>query len=194
MSNLAVKRISVEEYLLAERKSELKHEFYDGEVFAMSGGSYAHARIANNIASELHLRLRGRPCQPLGSDMRVMTPSGLFTYPDVSIHCGPPQFLKNTTDTLTNPRVLVEVLSPSTERYDRGKKFEKYRSIPSLMEYVLVSQDRVAVEHFRRREQPGEWLLTAVVDPAGALAFPCLEVVLPVADIYAGVDFTAAEV
>jgi Uma2 family endonuclease len=151
---------TAQEYLAWERQQPTRHEFFQGEVFAMSGATREHNLLVVNITAELRNALRKRPCETYPSDMRVKVPTtGLYTYPDASVVCGKPEFEDGSLDTLLNPLVLVEVLSDSSERYDRGKKFEQYRSIPSLTDYVLVSQEYVLVEHFRRGEG-GTWVLS----------------------------------
>src|SRR5262245_40848956 len=132
MSTAAAKRVSVSEYLERERTVETKSEFYAGEVFAMASGSEAHSLIAVNLASEIRANLKDRPGRVYNSDLRVATPRGLYTYPDVTVICGSPEFLDDQRDTLLNLSTIFEVLSPTTEAYDRGKKFEQYRSISSL--------------------------------------------------------------
>lgn len=146
-----------EEFLSREEQSVVKHEFFQGEIFAMSGGTYHHADISGNIYADLKGKLRGRPCRPMNSDMRIQTPSGLDTYPDVSVFCGKPE-LRDEQRTLLNPVVIVEVLSPSTRTYDRGDKFALYRAIPTLRDYLLVDSEQILVEHFRRG-QDNEWVL-----------------------------------
>lgn len=145
------------EYLTFERASELKHEFLAGQVFAMTGASKAHNLISGSTYVTLYNQLRGRPCNLFPSDMRVkVTATGLHTYPDLSVVCGEAQFSDDEFDTLLNPTVIIEVLSPSTERYDRGKKFQHYRELPSLREYVLIAQDSLRVECYLRQES-GSW-------------------------------------
>jgi len=153
----ALKDCSREEYLAFDEGAELKHEFFQGEVFAMTGGPFNHAAVALNISAFLAERLRGKRCRPMNSDMRLHTPSGLDTYPDVSVFCGQPQ-LTDRQCTLLNPVVIVEVLSPTARSYDRGDKFTLYRSIASLRDYLLVDSEQTFVEHFRRTDQ-GEWIL-----------------------------------
>jgi Uncharacterized protein conserved in cyanobacteria len=119
MQEVAKKFYSLEEYLALEATSEEKHEYYNGEIFAMAGGTFRHAQLAENIFASLRQHLRGKPCQPKGSDMRLATPSGLYTYPDASVYCGKPELTDKQTE-LKNPVVIVEVLSPSTKNYDRG--------------------------------------------------------------------------
>lgn len=184
MSTEALKRYTVEEYLALERVAETKSEFFDGEIFAMAGGSEAHNLIAGNLIGELHGALRGGRCRVYPSDMRVKTPTGLYTYPDASVMCGKPEFEGDRQDILLNPVVIFEVLSPSTEAYDRGRKFQNYREIPSLMAYVLVSQDRTLMEQFARGAD-GAWAFTAA--STGSLEIPALEIALNVEEIYAHV-------
>lgn len=189
----ALKRRTVAEYLALERASETKHEFYDGEIFARAGASEPHNLIVGNIVTALNRALSTRPCRVYPSDMRVLCPSGLRTYPDVSVVCGEPQLEGDEQDTLLNPLVIVEVLTGSTEKYDRTKKFEHYGEIPSLQEYVLVSQDRMFVEHFARRPGSDQWVRTVFKDPAGAVRFPALNCEVPLAELYAKVQLPVAE-
>jgi Uma2 family endonuclease len=157
-------RLSIQEYLALERQAEGKHEYLDGEMFAMSGASRRHNRIVLNVGKGLDSALEERGCDVFVSDMRVLTPDNkFFTYPDVVAVCGEPRFADAEVDTLLNPEVIVEVLSPSTEDYDRGTKFDHYRSISSLTEYVLVAQDRVQVEHYLRQTND-DWLKLVELD------------------------------
>lgn len=185
----AVKRISSDEYLARERLATEKSEFYEGQVFAMGGGSANHSLIAANLLGELRNKLAVGSCRVFTSDMRIRTASGLYTYPDVSVVCDAPCFEDDLVrDVLLNPRVICEVLSPSTEGYDRGKKFEHYRTIPSLLEYVLVSPERHLVEHYLRQADAAHWLLTAIMSPDSQLAFPTLNVAVGIDELYAKVD------
>jgi Uma2 family endonuclease len=153
------RRLSPEEYLALERQSEGKHEYLGGEIFAMAGASREHNLIALNIASALLAQLRGRPCEVYQSEMRIrIDATGLYTYPDIVVVCGERRFDDGELDTLLNPTVIVEVLSPSTEAYDRGKKFAHYPTIESLAEVVLVSQERMEVERYSRLPAGG-WVL-----------------------------------
>lgn len=192
MSTGALKRMSWSEYLQQEREAETKSEFYDGEVFAMAGATRHHNLIAVNLAAELRNVLREGLCETYGSDMRVRCPDGLGTYPDVSV-AGDPLFEDDTEDTLLNPVLIVEVLSPSTEAYDRGRKFQGYRRIPSLREYLLVSQDRCLIEHYVRQSEFDGWLLTSVSEPDEQIELPTLGVSLSVNDVFARVDFSAPD-
>lgn len=142
-----------------ERAAEIRHELFRGEVFAMAGATRGHNLIATNFVAELRNALRQRRCEAYSSDMRIRIPAtGLYTYPDASAVCGEPRFEDEHRDTLLNPQLIVEVLSDSTEGCDRGKKFEQYRTVPSLTDYVLVSQKEVLVEHFTRQAD-GAWAL-----------------------------------
>jgi len=142
-----IHRLTESEYLERERLADYKSEFFDGEVFAMSGGTPPHSQIAANLISEFNSKLKGRPCVVYTSDLRLkVEATGLLTYPDFSVICGPLQFAEGTDDTVVNPRLVGEVLSDSTEAYDRGKKFENYRQMPSLREYLLVSQKEARIE------------------------------------------------
>lgn len=180
-----------EEYLALERAAEYKSEYLAGEIFAMSGASEAHNIIAGNIFREIGNQFRGRPCRGYINDMRVrVAPSGLYTYPDVVAVCGPREFADAQRDTLLNPSLLVEVLSPSTEAYDRGKKFAHYQQVASLREYLLVAQDEVRVEHYVRQGE--DWLLSVATDLAATIRLPALDCTLALAAIYENVEFPAA--
>ncbi len=170
------------EYLALERASDAKHEFLDGDLFAMSGGTHEHNLVSANFVAALHAALRGRPCIVYTSDMRVRSPRGLYAYPDVSALCGRPEFEDDTRDALLNPAVLVEVLSDSTEAYDRGRKFDLYRAMPSLRDYVLASQHEPLVEHFWRQPD-GSWVLRAL-HPGDSLQLASLGCEVAVADLY----------
>ncbi len=176
-----------------ERQAETKSEYLRGEMFAMSGASREHNLIAANVNRELGQQLRERPCEVYQADMRVkVRVTGLYTYPDVTVVCGEPQFEDAEVDTLLNPTVLVEVLAPSTADYDRGGKATHYRSLPSLQEYVLISQDRALVEHYAR-QGPDQWLLTERYSLDDTLLLNSIHCRLPLAEIYLKVRFPAAE-
>ncbi len=156
--------VTFAEYIAFEEKSETKHEYRNGEIVAMAGGSLEHARLAMRVGLALGIQLEGRPCETFSSDARVrVLATGLATYPDLSVVCGKLERDPEHRNTLTNPTVLVEVLSPSTEAYDRGDKFHDYEQIPSLKEYVLVSSERRRIEVFRRQED-GSWMYYNIVD------------------------------
>ncbi len=176
-------RISPEEYLTLERQAETKSEYLDGEIFAMSGASRKHNRLNLNLAFALDSQLKAKGCEVYASEMRVkMTETGLYTYPDVVVACGEPQFEDAEVDTLLNPQLIIEVLSKSTQDYDRGTKFVHYRALASLMEYVLVAQDRVHVEHYLR--QSGAWLLTETDRQDDIVELPSVGARLALAEVY----------
>jgi Uma2 family endonuclease len=154
--------ISEEAYLEAERSSSIKHEYFRGRIYAMTGAKESHNLITANTLASLHGQLRQKPCRVYPSDMRIKVQrTGLNTYPDVVVICGQPQFTDEVRDTIVNPTVIVEVLSSSTERYDRGMKFQNYRAIDTLQDYVLISQDHHHIECYTRQES-GLWLLQEV--------------------------------
>lgn len=178
-------QISRDDYLRLDEAATEKHEFYSGQMFAMAGGTYQHARIGLNVTTELAVRLRGKPCHPMNSDMRVATPSGLNTYPDTSVYCHAPELTDNNR-TLLNPVLIVEVLSPSTRSYDRGDKFMHYRSIPSLQDYVLIDSEMVLVEHYQRIGTY-EWHLHEYRQLTDAIKLESVGETLEVACFYDGV-------
>ncbi len=140
---------TIAEYLEIENEAEEKHEYYQGEIFAMSGAKHQHNLVIRNIYLTLGAKLKGKHCQPLGSDSRIhIEKNTLFTYPDISVVCGEPQFLNNDEWNLLNPAIIFEVLSPSTKSYDRGDKFKLYRDIPTLKEYILVDPETISIEAF----------------------------------------------
>ncbi len=191
MSISATKRpISREEYLANERDSTTKNEYLDGHIYAMAGASREHNIITVNISTILNLQLREKPCEVYANDMRLkVTATGLYTYPDVAVACNQPQFEDSHLDTLLNPTIIFEVLSDSTEAYDRGEKFAHYRRIESLKEYVLVAQDQIRIEHFLRHGD--QWLLTELNSMDKVLRLNSIDCELPLRDIYAKIIFPA---
>ena len=178
-----------EEYLSIERAAEFKSEFYGGRMYAMSGGSSAHALIIPNLAAELRSALKQKTCTVYVTELRLrIVPRGSYTYPDVTVVGGPSAFADNQKDTLLNPTLIVEVFSPSTEAHDRGLKFAQYRQIHSLQEYGLVSQSEPRVEIFRRQPS-GEWLLAEVTGLEGRARFNCVDCEIPLSEIYHQVTF-----
>ncbi len=174
------------EYVRLEQTSEVKHEFLNGEIFAMSGGTPEHADLAASVIRELGNQLRGRPCRVYTSDLRIrVLATGLGTYPDASVVCGKPERDPADPNTVVNPVVLIEVLSDSSERYDRGEKFAHYRRIPSLQEYVLVSQLEPRIEVFRRNDD-GTWTWSEALTP-GSVTLASIQCSLSVDTVYAGV-------
>lgn len=184
--------LSEEEYLAFERTSLIKHEYYNGHIYAMTGAKAAHNLIAGNTLAALHQQLRPKPCRVYPSDMRVkVIKTGLHTYPDIVVVCGPPQFTDKSEDTLINPVVIIEVLSPSTERYDRGMKFQHYRAIDTLHEYVLIAQDHYHIEHFSRQDSE-LWLFQEATDSAAGLYIASIDCHLTLQDVYEKVEFGQA--
>lgn len=182
-------RLTPEEYLRIERAAEWKSEYIDGEMFAMAGASPRHAIISANVVRELGNQLLDGPCILYNTDLRVATdPRRHYTYPDVIVGCDSPVYVDTQLDTLTNPTMIVEILSRRTETYDRGAKFERYRAVPSLAEYLLVAQDRVHVELYTRQTD-GSWLLREWNDSAGEIELVSLRCLLRVGAIYAKVHF-----
>jgi Uma2 family endonuclease len=181
------------EYLRRERSSDGRHEYFRGEVFAMAGGSLRHSQITTNVLGELRNQLKGQDCAPQNGDLRIKCPTGLYTYPDTSVICGAAEFDDELRDTVLNPVVIIEVLSKSTEAYDRGKKFEHYRTIPSLREYVLISQEEPLVQRFLRNENDSWTLLPSVSELSSSVALRSIGIELPLSEIYDRVDFSTAE-
>jgi len=175
-------KITPAEYLAFERASDTRHEYADGEIFAMSGGSLDHSLVGHNLERELGNALLERPCQVHGSDLKIKTPAGKYHYADAFVLYGPPVFEDDTRDVVLNPKLIVEVLSDSTERYDRGDKFTSYRTIDTLEEYVLVSQTSILVEHYRRLPD-GTWLYRALAS-GEQLVLPSLGCEIPIDRIY----------
>lgn len=184
------RRRTPEEYLALERGCRERHEYFAGEVFAMGGASERHNLIVTNTVRELSLQLKGRPCRTYANDMRVKVSStGLYTYPDVVVVCGQPRFDDQQRDTLLNPSVLIEVLSKSTEAYDRGEKSGNYRQLESLAEYLLISQDKRHVEHYVRQADH-QWLLSETDSLDGKVPLSAIGCELALAEIYDKVDLS----
>ena len=178
-----------EQYLEIERAREYRSEYFAGEIFAMASGTENHSLVIVNVASILGSQLKDRPCKVYTSDMRVkVQATGLTTYPDISALCGKSEFIDDVRDTLLNPQLIVEVLSPSTESYDRGKKFEHYRKIESLQDYVLISQDRKLVECFSR-ESDGSWSMRDASASGQSIRLASLDCDLPLDEVYSKVEF-----
>jgi len=177
---------SIEEYLEMERAADWKHEYYQGEIFAMAGAGNNHNLIFRNLFGDLAYRTKGRPCRPLGSDMRVHIPENtLFTYPDISIFCGDIKMRDKDDDNATRPAALIEILSPATRRYDRGEKFKLYRDIPTLKEYILVDSEAIGIEAFRLNERL-QWELQEYKDPASILEIHTADYSISLPEIYEG--------
>ncbi|HKS22350.1 MAG TPA: Uma2 family endonuclease [Thermoanaerobaculia bacterium] len=185
--------VSPTEYLEIERNSEIRHEYVNGRMYEMSGASDAHSLIGWNLIRVLSNQIGDRPCRVYYGDMRVkVSPTGMYTYPDIAALCDKPR-LENFKgiDTLLNPSVIIEVLSHTTESYDRGDKFEHYRRLESLQEYVLVPQHRMRVEQFVR--DGADWRLSELSDPQALLRLAPIGCEISLADIYRGVEFPSIE-
>ena len=180
---------TAEEYLDFEREADDRHEFLDGYIFKMAGESLSHSRICVNISREVSSRLLGKPCEALSSNMKVRTSTAsLFSYPDLTIVCGEPQFHDTKKDVVINPRVIFEVLSPSTEKYDRGVKFSRYRmGNNSLTDYVLIAQETSLIEHYHR-ESDGRWLYISYNYLTDIFRLKELEIEIPLDIIYDRVE------
>ena len=193
MSTVPKPCFTPEQYLAIERAAEFRSEFYRGEMFAMVGASRKHNLIASNVGRRISEQFDGRSCEVYQSDMRVkVNKTGLYTYPNVVAVCDRPRFEDHQVDTLLNPRVVVEVLSPSTELWDRGKKFEHYRAIESLREYVLISQDHVLVERFALNAD-GQWALLDYRTLDDILILDSISCQIKLSEIYARISFDPAE-
>ncbi len=179
-----------EEYLELERKSEYRSEYLDGQIYAMSGGTPRHSLITTNISGEIRSRLKGTSWRTYGTDLKVSTPGELYTYLDVTVVCGEMRYRDDKKDICTNPILLVEVLSPSTEAYDRGAKWVQYQAIDTLQTYVMVSQQTPRVEQYVRQPN-GDWMLSAVTGLHGSIHLASIECTLVLRDIYDGVEFPA---
>ena len=174
-----------------ERGAEWRSEYIDGEMFAMAGASLRHTIIVGNVVRELGTQLRNGPCLVSSVDLRVATDRRRhYTYPDVVVVCDPPQFVDEQRDTITNPVFVAEVLSDSTEKYDRGAKFERYRGVPAISEYLLISQDRLHVELYTRQAE-GVWSLREWSDPGSEIELASLRCTLKVAEVYPKVELGA---
>jgi Uma2 family endonuclease len=193
-----IARYTVEEYLALERESEERHEFLDGQIYAMAGESNEHADISVNLVRELSSQLKGTPCRVWTKDSKVLSGpairsyksiKGLFSYPDIVVVCGEPRFLDEHRDVLLNPNLIIEVLSPSTESFDRGEKFWRYRThLASLTDYVQVSQALPLIEHFRRQAND-QWILTTVSEMTGSLSLESINCTLRMSEVYDRVTF-----
>ncbi len=191
MSTLTVTHVTPEEYLAAERLSETRSEYLDGGVFPMPGASLNHVQIAINLTTELNIQLRPSPCRVLGMDLQVRMPdSRKFFYPDVVVVCGEPQFHDDRKDVILNPLLVIEVLSKSTEALDRGAKFQAYRTIESLREYLLVGQHSPLVEQYVKGED-GRWSLTEAAGLESSLTLPSIGCTLNLGAVYDKVDFNS---
>lgn len=182
-------RMTPEEYLEQENKAEFRSEYSGGIVFAMAGGTRIHSLISTNVSHSLHAALAGSACEVHNSELRIWIPAAkAFCYPDALVACDPLRYFRNRSDAIENPRLVVEVLSESSETYDRGQKFRKYRSIPDLRQYVLISQKEPLVEVFTRTDQ-GFWLLREYAGLDAVADLDSVSALLPLRDTYYRVDF-----
>ena len=183
-----------EEYLALEEQADYKSEYYRGEIFAMAGGSANHDRIAGNLYAVLNFAFEAKPCEVFSSDMKLqIIESEFFTYPDIMVICGQPQFMGDRTDIIKNPLIIVEVLSKSTQNYDWGFKFEAYRTIETFQDYLLIAQDRIHIEYFHKLED-SRWLLTEFNTAQDNLKIESIDLEVPISRIYNKVDWFAAHV
>jgi Uma2 family endonuclease len=181
--------LSQQEYLEFERNSEEKHEYYNGEIFAMSGASFKHNIIEDNIRGELHNFLKGKQCRSFGSNLRTSVHSNTsYTYPDVIIICGKPEFTDDQFDTVLNPTLIIEILSASTANYDKGIKFELYREISSLKEYITLDSQKIHVEQYVKNDNK-TWTLQEFKSLSDSLTLTCIKMPVLVDDWYQGVEF-----
>jgi Uma2 family endonuclease len=193
-------RYTVEEYLALERASEERHQYLDGEIYALAGESPDHGRICTNLVAELHNQLRDTPCEVFTKDTKVRSgpapnpfrpPKGLYSYPDVLVVCGEMKFHDEYRDVLLNPTVIIEVLSPTTEAFDHGEKWVRYQTWPpSLTDYLLVSQSKPLIEHYRRQPD-GAWLYSLVSGLEGNVSLASIGCTLRLADVYDRIVFPA---
>jgi Uma2 family endonuclease len=185
--------LSPEQYLEIERAATTRSEYFNGRMYAMVGGKYNHARIGPNLSGELYMALKKSSCEVVSSDMRIrVSPSGLYTYPDIAVVCGKPEFADDQRDTLVNPALIIEVLSPSTEACDRGFKASQYRTIPSLQEHALVPQFEPRIEIFRR-QPTGDWLLSEYAGKEAIWRFASVNCEIALADVYDRIVFEEAD-
>jgi len=193
MSTIPKKRYTPQEYLEIDRKAERKSQFFEGEIFMMAGASARHNLIVANLLASLVGQLRGRRCTAYASELRTkVDPSGLYTYPDISVICDEPRFDDERHDTVLNPTLIIEVLSGSTEAYDRGAKFGQYRKIESLRQYVLVEQERAHIEIYTRQPD-GHWVLADVEGPEAEARLESIDCRLRLAEVYDKVRFQEAD-
>ncbi len=186
-------KLTPQEYLERERLAEFKSEYFNGETFAMAGPRAPHVRINGNFTGALVIAFGDGPCYPLPGDLKVkVDATGLYTYPDMIVMCEEMQLEDDHSDVLLNPKIIVEILSPSTERYDRGRKFKHFQQIASLQEYILVDQDAPHIDRFHRRDA-GTWELKSFDGLASEFAFASIPAAVPMAKIYRGITFPSSE-
>jgi Uma2 family endonuclease len=183
---------SPEDYLAFERDAQVKHEYLDGEIYAMAGGSPPHNQIGFNTTVALGSQIRGRNCRGYTADQKVRSdPQDMFSYPDITIVCGEPIFHDQQKDVVLNPTVIIEVLSPTTEAFDRTEKFARYRTIKSLRDYLLIAQDRPCIEHFVRQKGKRQWMYNVETELTSSIWIESIKCELKLADVYELVEFPA---
>ena len=183
--------VTPEEYLERELESEEKNEYFNGEVFAIARPSARHTWIVANVIGSFWQQLKGKPCRVSSSELRLrVTPTGLYTYPDVMVICGNVEVAPEQKDTVLNPVVIVEVLSPSTQDYDRGQKFQHYRTLPSLIDYLMVAQDEPRVEHWTRQSE-NRGLLSDFAGLGQVIPLASIDCILPLAQVYDKIEWTS---
>ncbi len=187
MQAAAIQYFTREDYFAFEETSEEKHEFFQGEIFAMSGGTFNHSSILGNVLATLNEKSKGKPFQVTNNQLKIETPKGLITYPDVAVFCGKPELTPNKC-ALLNPVVIIEVLSPSTRRYDQSDKFLLYRSIETFKDYILIDSEKIHVQHFRKTEQL-EWILHEYFDLKDEVYLASIQETLTLSDIYENIVF-----
>ncbi len=181
--------IAAEDYLTSERSSFEKHEYYKGEVFAMNGASIPHNIVFSNVFGILSSKLKGKKCKPFGSDLRIHIPqNSLYTYPDITIVCGKIETLNNSFDTITNPSVIIEILSASTRDYDKTGKFTLYKDIIAFKEYILIDSESILIERYTRSDN-SNWMLTEYKESDQSLLIETVVISLSLSDIYESIDF-----
>ena len=180
---MPIPKLSVEEYLAVDRAAERRSEYHDGELFPVPAASWAHARVSANTIHRFSERLYGHPCHVADASVRLRVSPTQFVYPDLVVVCGDPAFTDEEQDTITNPKVIVEILSPSTADYDYGGKFALYRRLPSFEEYLLIAQEEPLIEVFRKTPD-GRWILSSYAGLESTVRVESLDIALPLAEIY----------
>lgn len=184
-------RMTETEYLAFEHASDTKHEYINGQVVAMTGASWEHNMICSLTITALVNQLRGKPCQVSPSDLRIkVTETGLYTYPDISVICGEPVFVGNEFETIVNPMVIIEILSKTTEAYDRGEKFQHYREIETLQDYLLIAQMKPRIEGYAKQKD-GQWILKDAIGLEAEFAITSINCTLKLAEVYERVSFAS---
>lgn len=180
--------ISLADYVAQEEKADHKSEYFAGQIYMMAGGSPNHNRISGNVFAAFLTQMRGSGCEPFNSDQRLILPSGLLTYPDVLVVCGPIEFSEEDPYSITNPTLLVEVLSPSTANYDRAEKFEFYREVASFQEYLTIHQNKTHLEQYYKNDH-GQWVLNEITKQSDTITLQSVDITLTVAQIYERVEW-----